>query len=287
MAIALGPVVVGVDGSGESMAALEWAATAANDRGAELRILHAGVDTQVLDEAQTFARAAGAHVEVTTLLVDGDAGETLVRMSERAGLVVVASHGHSRIHDTFATSVALHTAMHAHCPVVVIRPYKPAVEGMREAEGRVLLGVDGSEQSPAVVAFAFAEAQRLGVGVTALHTWIQPVASGHDSLVPLATDLEALQHENEAILSEAVAAARADHPDVDVRQVIMQTGAGAAIIDASMGARLVVIGSRGRGPVTGLLLGSTSQAVLHHAGCPVAVVHSGFGGTGFARSEPG
>lgn len=263
------------------MAALGWAATAADGRGAELRIVHAGVDPGVLSQAQALAHEAGARGEVTTILVDGDAGQTLVRMSERAALVVVASHGHSRLHDTYASSVALHTAMHARCPVVVTRPHRHAqTEPHRHAEtqpheavGRVLVGVDGSELSPAIADFAFAEAQRLGVGVTALHTWIQPIASGHDSLVPLATDLEALQRENEAILSEAIAAARADHPDVDVRQLTLQTAASAALIDLSMGAQLVVVGSRGRGPVAGLLLGSTSQAVLHHAGCPVAVVH--------------
>jgi nucleotide-binding universal stress UspA family protein len=168
----------------------------------------------------------------------------------------------------------MYTAMHAHSPVVVILPERPPSGDSRYAVGRVLVGVDGTPLSVPVVDFAFAEAERLGVGVTALHTWLQPVASGHDALVPLATDLEALQHENEAILSESLAAAMIDYPDVDVRQVTLQASAGAAIIDASMGARLVVIGSRGRGPVTGLLLGSTSQAVLHHAGCPVAVVHA-------------
>jgi len=256
------------------MAALEWAARAADDRQAPLRIIRAGEGSrEVLREAQAIARAAGAMGEVTTDQVPGDPGHVLVGESERAALVVVASHGHSRIHDTVAGSCAIHTAMHALCPVVVIRPEQPPSGDMREAVGRVLAGVDGTPLSEDVVGFAFAEAERLGVGVTALHTWIQPVASGHDALVPITTDLEALQHENEAILSEALAAAMADHPDVDVRQVTMQTMPGAAIIEASMGARLVVIGSRGRGPVAGLLLGSTSQAVLHHAGCPVAVIH--------------
>jgi nucleotide-binding universal stress UspA family protein len=256
------------------MAALEWAATEANDRHTELRIVHAADGLwDVLEEAEAIARAAGAMGEVITDMVSGDPGRVLVAESERAALVVVASHGHSRMHDTFAGSCALHTAMHAHCPVVVILPQRPPGTEMRDAVGRVLVGVDGTPLSAEVVEFAFAEAQRLGVGLTALHTWIQPVASGHDALVPLATDIEALQRENEAILSESLAAAMADHPDVDVRQVTMQTVAGAAIIEESMGARLVVIGSRGRGPVAGLLMGSTSQAVLHHAGCPVAVVH--------------
>jgi nucleotide-binding universal stress UspA family protein len=212
--------------------------------------------------------------EIITELIPGAPGKVLVAESERAALVVVASHGHSRMHDTFAGSCAMETAMHARCPVVVIRPELPPSGGIRDAVGRVLVGVDGTPLSAGVVGFAFAEAERLGVGVTALHTWIQPVASGHDALVPLATDLEALQQENEAILSESLAVAITDYPDVDVRQVTMQAVAGATIIEASMGARLVVLGSRGRGPVAGLLLGSTSQAVLHHAGCPVAIVHA-------------
>ena len=256
------------------MAALEWAAKVANDRQAPLRIIHVGAGPRdVLQEAEAIARAAGAIGEVTTDLIPGDPGHVLVAESSQAELVVVASHGHSRMHDTFVSSCAMYTAMHGRCPVVVIRPERPPSGDLRDAVGRILVGVDGTPPSVDVVAFAFAEAERLGVGVTALHTWIQPVASGHDALVPLATDLEALQRENEAILSESLAAAMADHLDVDVRQVTLQTVAGAAIIEASMGARLVVIGSRGRNPVAGLLLGSTSQAVLHHAGCPVAIIH--------------
>ena len=272
----LGTVVVGVDGSRESLAALEWAATAADDRHEPLRIVHVGEEgsRDVLLEAETIARAAGSTGDVTTHLIRGEPGHVLVDESKRAGLVVVASHGHSRMHDTFASSCAMFTAMHAHGPVVVIRPEQPPTgDSMRDAVGRVLVGVDGTPVSTEVIAFAFAEAERLGVGVTALHTWIQPVASGHDALVPLATDIEALQRENEAILSESLASAIADHPDLDVRQVTLQNVPGAAIIEMSLGARLVVIGSRGRGPVAGLLLGSTSQAVLHHAGCPVVIIH--------------
>lgn len=265
------------------MGALEWAIAAANVRSCPLRIVHvteggpqhpeeSSSGLAALSEAQAFA--GGATVPVSTHLLSGDPGEVLVAESEKAELVVVASHGHSRMHDAFINSVSLHTAMHARCPVIVTRPYRPSIpDGPGMAAGRILVGVNGSPLSMAAVDFAFAEAERHGVGLTALHTWVQPVASGHDSLVPLATDLEALQAENEAMLSEALAGARSQYPDVDVREYTLQSTAGAALIDASMGARLVVIGSRGRGPVAGLLLGSVSQAVLHHAGCPVAVIH--------------
>lgn len=256
------------------MAALEWAAREADDRHLTLTIVHAGTGSRdVLEEAEAIARAAGATGEITKDVIPGNPGHVLVAESAEADLVVVASHGHSRMHDTFAGSCAMYTAMHAHCPVVVIRPEQPPSDEIRDAIGRVLVGVDGTPVSIDVVAFAFEEAERLGIGVTALHGWIQPVASGHDALVPLSTDLEALRQENEAILSESLAEAVAEHPDVDLRQVTMQTVAGGALIEASMGARLAVIGSHGRGPVTGLLLGSTSQAVLHHAGCPVAIIH--------------
>lgn len=271
------------------MAALEWAARIADHRRLPLRLVHAGRAGRdlleeahdrlreangLLQEAEAIARAAGAQGEVSSHLIPGEPGHVLVAESERAHLVVVASRGHSRMHDTFASSTAMYTVTHCRCPVVVIRPEQPAGEDMREAVGRVLVGVDGTPLSADVIDFAFREAERLGVGVTALHTWIQPVASGHDALVPFAGDLEALQHENEAILSESLAATIADHPDVDVRQVTMQIAASVALIESSMGARLVVIGSRGRGPIAGLLLGSTSQAVLHNAGCPVAIIHA-------------
>jgi nucleotide-binding universal stress UspA family protein len=263
------------------MAALEWASAAANDTDSPLRLVHAsgplgpgraGQESQdakhILAEAETFARAAGAHVEITTHCLPDDPGRALVAESERASLVVVASHGHSRMHDTFISSVSLYTAMHARCPVVVIRPYRGP------APDRVVVGIDGSPLSLGAARFAFAEARRLGRGVTAVHTWLQPVASGHDTFVPMVTDLDALQRENEALLSESLADLLADCPDVDVRKVTVQNTPAAALIEASMDARLLVVGSRGRSPFAGLLLGSTSQAVLHRAGCPVAIVHT-------------
>lgn len=274
-------IVVGVDGSPHTLAALEWAVSAANDRKTALKIVHvsdgstgAAADAlQTLSEAEISAHAVGLTMPVTMHLASGDPGPVLVAESKFADLVVVASHGHSRMHDAFVSSVSLHTAMHARCPVVVTRPHLPPQPGgNQDAVGRILVGVDGSPLSLAAVDFAFEEAARQGVGVTALHTWVQPVASGHDVLVPIATDLEALQAENEALLAEVLAGAHDRYPDVDVSQLTLQGTAGTALIEASMGARLLVVGSRGRGPVAGLLLGSVSHAVLHHAGCTVAVI---------------
>lgn len=254
-------IVVGVDGSAESFQALEWACGYRRP----LKIIHVGEDPAVLREAE--ARTP-AEAELTTHLVPGDPGAILVAESETADLVVVGGHGHSRIKDTFGGgSVAMHTAMHARCPVVVFRPHRGA-----DPEG-VVVGVDASPLSLAAAGFAVAEARRLQTGVTAIHTWIQPVASGHDSLVPLATDLEALQRESEALLSESLAGIVADNPDVRFTMKAIQGVAGGVLTEASDRARLLVVGSHGRGPLAGLLLGSTSQAVLHHAGCPVAVTH--------------
>ncbi len=189
-------------------------------------------------------------------------------LSENAQLIVVTSEGHGRLHDAIFHSPSLDTAMHAKCPVVVItKPPHPVSD-------TIVVGVDGSPLSLAAVDFAMHEAQLTGMRVLALHTWLQPIATGQDSLVPLAIDLDALQAENEAILSESLAGVRAQHPDVDLRERTVQGLAAQVLVEASTTAALLVVGSHGRGPVAGLLLGSVSQAVLHQSHCPVAVTHA-------------
>ncbi len=189
-------------------------------------------------------------------------------LSEPAQLVVVASEGHGQVHDAIFHSPSMDTAMHATCPVVVItKPELPDSD-------IIVAGVDGSPLSLAALDFALDEARLTGMRVLAVHAWLQPIATGHDTLVPLPTDLDALQAENEAILSEALAGVRTQHPDLDVQAQTVQGTAATVLIEASKSAALLVIGSHGRGPVAGLLVGSVSQAVLHHAHCPVAVTHA-------------
>jgi nucleotide-binding universal stress UspA family protein len=157
-------------------------------------------------------------------------------------------------------------AAHAECPVLVAR-------GRADPAGDVLVGVDGSPAGEPAVGFAFDEAALRGTDLTALHAWTHPVRGEPGDLLPLVYDAADVEAEEERLLAEALAGWRDKYLDVTVRRQLVRGHTRQALIDATEQAQLVVVGSRGRGGFTGLLLGSVSQAVLHHAACPVAIVH--------------
>jgi nucleotide-binding universal stress UspA family protein len=168
-----------------------------------------------------------------------------------ASMIVVGSASFLEMSDLADGSRAMARAVHANVPVVVVRPGLPDA-GSGPSAGRVVVGVDGTELSEAAIGFAFTEARDRGCGVTLVH---------------------AIEHENErAAAEEMLTSLSAGH--TDVRTVVAAGVASRALIEESAGARLVVVGSRGHGGLGGMLLGSVSQAVVHRAHCPVAVVRA-------------
>jgi nucleotide-binding universal stress UspA family protein len=166
-------------------------------------------------------------------------------------------------------SVAVDLAAHASCPVVVVRGPEPDYTAPRPEP--VVVGVDGSPTSEAAVAFAFEAAALQNVPLVAVHVW-------HDLLVdptmaPL-LDWDVVESDEREVLAERLAGWTAKYPDVPVRRLVACDRPGRALVDESGRAQLVVVGSRGRGGFRGMLLGSVSQALLHHAHCPVAVVRA-------------
>ncbi|MGS2617020.1 universal stress protein [Micromonospora sp. LZ34] len=271
------PVVVGVDGSPPSLVAAEHAAQAALGRGRPLHLVHGylhplgyGVPLNPYDlgipapteEAQKMLAQTAAHLTarwpgltVEVRQVAGGPGATLVEESKRAELLVVGSRGHGGFAGLLLGSVGNQVAAHAHCPVLVVRPAEQPVP----ATGPVLVGLDGSEPAELAVGYAADEAARREVGLVLVH------------VAPAAGDA-AEQAELGGLLATAAASVRGSHPGVAVEERILR-GAGPeqALVDASRDAALVVVGSRGRGGFTGMLLGSVSQALVQHAHCPVLV----------------
>jgi nucleotide-binding universal stress UspA family protein len=137
-----------------------------------------------------------------------------------------------------------------------------------------VLGVDGSPNNNAAIGFAFEEAALRGVPLTALHAWSHPVSTGPGDMLPVVYDVGEVESEEARLLSEALAGWGDKFPDVVVDRKLVHGGARKALIDAAHEAQLLVVGGRGRGGFTGLLLGSVSQAALHHAVCPVAIIRS-------------
>ncbi|MFH0518473.1 universal stress protein [Streptomyces sp. M41] len=261
-------VVVGVDGSSSCRAAVETAAREAGRRGARLRVVHAfsrparpryaQVDpaplAELTAEAAEHARDLAPDVEVTDEVVTGGAVEVLGAESRSADLVVVGARGVGGFVGMLLGSTAVSLAAHARCPVLVVR-------GEPAEAGPVVLGVDGSPVGEAAVEFAFAEAALRKAEILAVHAW-QP------DYVPPGTGVETA----ERLLAQALAGFAERYPDVVVRQEVLSGEVRETLVEASRNAQLMVVGARGRGGFAGLLLGSVSQAVLHHAHCPVTVV---------------
>lgn len=289
------PVVVGVDGSPHAALALDWAATEAARRGAPLVVLHAfSADYPAVRSAgpggpvppqpssaihaaaeETAAaaveRAHAAHptLEVTGTVVPGDAGVAIVEASTGAALVVVGARGLGRIRGLLVGSVSSYVTPRAHSPVVVVHE----APSRSLSELRVIVGVDGSADSAAALRFAFEAAERQQIGVTVVHTWDLDVDATAAALA-WSVDWQQADEQERALVAETLAGYASEFPTVDVRRYVVRGHPVAELARQSENAALLVVGSRGRGSVKGMALGSVSQRVLHDAHCPVAVVSS-------------
>jgi nucleotide-binding universal stress UspA family protein len=274
-----GGIVVAYDGSPDAQTALTWAvrtallteeplvaviATAGDDLVPQQSLLSG----DHLDEV----RASAGKILGDALLKDaevelraGPVVPVLLEAAEGASLLVAGSRGLGQVAGLVAGSVSQHLARHAPCPVVVARPVS------HPAASRIVVGVDGSGGSDAALEFACRRAELTGEEVVVLHGWRDGSATG-TTRREIPVSFTRRLAEEERLLAEAVAGVQAEHPDVRLTPEAIPVVAWRALADASAAATLVVVGSRGRGAFAGMLLGSVSQQVLHHAQCPVAVV---------------
>jgi nucleotide-binding universal stress UspA family protein len=137
-----------------------------------------------------------------------------------------------------------------------------------------VVGIDGSEagDSDAALRFAYDEAAVRGAELEVIHAWVEPYRGPRTNVsVPrFELELEAAE-----LLGEAIKRALEGRGDeVPVHPRLVEDAPAHALIEASDGADMLVVGSRGRGGFAGLLLGSISQQVVHHARCPVVVVRN-------------
>jgi len=283
------PVVVGVDGSDESLVGLAWATHEAHHQHLPLRLVHAwevpmpgyvpvpaSVDLvresaeTVLAEAVSKAQEWAPDTDVESVIMHGAAGRVLVDVGADAQMIVVGSHGRGGFARLMLGSSSGAVAAHADVPVVVTRG--TTATGAWRARP-VVVGIDGSAVSESAIAFAFRAAAVRGEGLVVVHAWAQPDPFVDEAYAVL-SESATRQTEARLAVSESLAGWRDKYPDVAVTQVIADGHPVEALLaEASdVDAALLVVGSRGRGGFTGLLLGSVSRGVLHHATCPVAVV---------------
>ena len=289
-------VLVGYDGSVAADQAVDWAAAEATRRGVPLTVVNAvdlagmpGVDATGLapafaqDQLDALAGIAERGVErarttaeglaVSSLTVTGGAAAMLVVLSSSAELLVVGNRGHGELAGALLGSVAFAVTAHAHCPVAVVIGARTPGPG---AGGPVLCAVDGSPASLAALRYAADVASSSPAALTILTCWSRPSsevwASAYggdyaDGGIDAAAERRAVE-----IVRSAEADAREWHPELEIRAETVEGAPARAVPAAAAGHSLVVVGSRGRGGFTGLLLGSVSHAVIHGAGCPVVVV---------------
>ncbi|WP_431878315.1 universal stress protein [Amycolatopsis sacchari] len=286
-------VVVGVDGSEPALHATRWAAREAVRRHVPLHLFNAcvlpalgphvagsaeaGILEALIEQGHRWLRQARAEaweadggVELQTELRVGPAAGELIDESAHALMVVLGSRGLGGFRGMLVGSVSSAVAAHGHSPVVVVRGRMPAAPPPES--GPVVVGVDGSEVSEAAVAFAFEEAALRAVPLVAVHTWVDVSVAETWSALPFDVDWEAVEQDERRLLAERMAGWREKYPDVEVRQEVVRDRPVRGLLARAEGAQLIVVGSCGRHVLSGMGLGSTSQALLHHSECPVAVV---------------
>ena len=285
-------VVAGVDGSECGLQAVRWAAAEAVQRQLPLRLVAAhawpsgglvgdpglGVDYRAvlrdvvlghLATAAADARQVAPELDIEQVEVTGYPVPVLLGESAHAEIVVLGDRGLGGFTGLLIGSVAVEVTAHASCPVIVVRGSEPDRTGPRPEP--VVVGVDGSPTSEAATAFAFEAASLRRVPLVAVHVWRDVLVDA--TMAPL-LDWNVIDSDEREVLAERLAGWTEKYPDVPVRRLVARDRPARALVEESGRAQLVVVGSRGRGGFHGLLLGSVSQALLHNAHCPVAVVRS-------------
>lgn len=287
------PIVVGVDGSESASAAVAWAARAAAALSLPLHIvtvvhipafyytepyLAESFKEELEDTAKARLGSARVHakqtvdepLDITTEQFEAKVSQTLIELSANAHMVVLGSRGHGEFTGLLIGSTTSAVAAHGHCPLVVVRGR--TLDGQPPTEGPIVVGVDGSESSRAALEVAFEQAAARGASLVAVNVWsdvsVQPSlgASPDDPL------WSSIQTGEEVVLSERLAGYQERYPDVTVERVVARDRPVRVLSEFAEKAQLIVVGSRGRGGFTGMLLGSTSNALLHTADCPVMIV---------------
>jgi nucleotide-binding universal stress UspA family protein len=287
-------VVVGMDGSDSALRAVRWAAREAALRKMPLRIVHASphypeighgaaerewplarqIAHGLVGRARQVAERDQPDLDVETSVVTGPPARTLTEASRTAALLVVGARGLDGFAGLHLGSVAATVSAYARCPVVIVRR---VVAPDTDRPAPVVVGVDGSPRSRLALDFAFAFAARRQLPLIAVHSWRESSPHSARQVLTEAANQRDLADEAERTLAEALAGWSERYPDVPVARELRRDRPVNALLSFSPQAELLVVGSRGHGGFAGMLLGSTSEALVRYASGPVAVVHPGIG----------
>jgi nucleotide-binding universal stress UspA family protein len=269
------PIVVGVDASDSARAAADWAADLAAVWGAPLHLLHSVPGSQAPDVAalawlRQLSRAA-ERSGAGPSRVEVKSGTPIDLLSERAAgaaMLVLGSYGEGATSGMLAGTVALALAGHVPCPVAVIRGPEPKVAPRRG--GPVIVGVDGSAASHAALLSAADLAVSLGARLVAVHAW-SDLAEDEHGLHQRREDEAELAAQGGALLAEETRAVTELYPGLAVADELAHDTPLRALLARADEARMIVVGHRGGPQAHGMGMGSTSQALVEFAPCPVVV----------------
>lgn len=279
----LRPIVAGVDGSEESLRAVEWAALEGRRHHAPLRIVSVpallprmrtdaqlpetvasvlyGESCHALKEAVTRASELAPGELIDAELLTGTPALAVAQSGSGARMLVVGARGSGGFAAMLLGSVSRYAAMQATCPVVVVREETSAVHG------EVVVGVRDPRDAEATLSYAFDEAELRGASLTVVHSWNWFSAEEHGE----SSDPEQIAAESDLTLAEALRPWREKYPAVRVWQDVVDDHPAHVLASYSARADLVVIGRHG-GPAPRPAVGGIQHALLNHARGPVAIV---------------
>ncbi|HEY9311111.1 universal stress protein [Williamsia sp.] len=289
------PVIVGIDGSEGALGAARWAADFAARSGSPLQLLHAiprlewyfanamvfspeslaeelaADGNNKLDDAESAIREQHPGLTIDRRIVNESVPSVFAETSETARLIVVGSHWHSATSDLILGGHVIRIVNNAKCPVLVWRESEATRTGKPLP---VVVGIDESENSIRALRAAFSVATALGAPVTVAHMWETGAAVGLGyGEGPVDWNLmNLLKADQETKMDELLAPLRKEFPGAHIHKVYTDSGPAKGLKEMSREAQLVVVGSRGHGKLTGAVLGSVSQSLIHHAECSVLVV---------------
>jgi nucleotide-binding universal stress UspA family protein len=294
------PVIAAVDGSDDSLVALDWAFDTARMRGAPLRLVHVRQyaaraqpdlvaaappgppespdDDPVLDEVRRYLQARPDQPPTEYVSLDGAPRALLPELGSTAQLLVLGSRGRGGFTGLILGSNAMAAARDAECPVVVVpKPGREVHDELPAEPGRrVVVGLHPDSPDDATLAFAFTEAAQRGARLQVIATYPWPVeiwTAAPALIAPPDADQNVLENETRSLVEGFLAPHRANHPEVRVEPYLSPGDAAGLLVAASQDAELVVVGRHRRRLLAPTrLIGSVTHAVLLHAASPIAVV---------------
>lgn len=289
------PVIAAVDGSEDSLRALDWATEAARARSVPLRVVHVRQyiawaqpgapvvvppppeEDPVLAEVRARLADRPAPPATEYVGIDGAPGAALPELAEDAQLLVLGSRGRGGFASLLLGSNGMTAARDAECPVVIVPRPDRTVEhaGPVEPGPRVVVGLNVDGPDDATLEFAFTEAalRKARLQVVAAYPWPAQTWTTPGEFLPPAVDQAAVEAESRLLAEGFLVPYRERHPDVQAEPSAVPGDAAGNLVAASQGADLIVVGRHRRRLLAPTrLLGSVTHAVLLHAVCPIAVV---------------